>query len=94
MREVAATLSGQYHHPTSIVDQDLPAHHRLFAIWALVAIGMKLSKAYTFLADVQEHKQVVPFTRFNGGVGRASQAKQFGRTQGASSSPPIISLPS
>lgn len=42
-----------------------------------------MTKAYTYLGDVQEHKQVVPFTRFNGGVGRASQAKQFGRTQGA-----------
>jgi len=44
--------------------------------------GMQLTKAYRYLSDVQEHKQVVPFTRFNGGVGRASQAKQFGRTQG------------
>jgi large subunit ribosomal protein L17e len=43
---------------------------------------MKLAKAYRYLSDVQEHKQVVPFTRFNGGVGRASQAKQFRRTQG------------
>jgi hypothetical protein len=45
-------------------------------------LGLKLTKAYRYLSDVQEHKQVIPFTRFNGGVGRASQAKQFGRTQG------------
>jgi len=45
--------------------------------------GMKLTKAYSYLGDVQEHKQVVPFRRFNGGVGRASQAKQFKATQGA-----------
>jgi len=45
--------------------------------------GLKLSKAYTYLSDVKEHKQVIPFRRFNGGVGRASQAKQFGTTQGA-----------
>ena len=44
---------------------------------------MKLTKAYSYLGDVQEHKQVVPFRRFNGGVGRASQAKQFKATQGA-----------
>lgn len=43
---------------------------------------MKLTKAYSFLGDVQEHKQCVPFRRFNGGVGRASQAKQFKATQG------------
>jgi len=43
---------------------------------------MKLEKAYKYLADVKEHKQVVPFRRFAGGVGRASQAKQFGATQG------------
>jgi len=49
---------------------------------AAALTGLKLTKAYSYLADVQEHKQVIPFTRFNGGVGRASQAKQFGRTQG------------
>ncbi len=43
---------------------------------------MKLEKAYKYLADVKEHKQVVPFRRFAGGVGRASQAKQFGATLG------------
>ena len=45
---------------------------------------MKLAKAYTYLADVQEHKQVIPFRRFAGGIGRASQAKQFGTTKGQS----------
>ncbi|KAF7346359.1 60S ribosomal protein L17 [Mycena sanguinolenta] len=43
---------------------------------------LKLTKAYTYLADVKEHKQVIPFRRFSGGVGRASQAKQFKATQG------------
>jgi large subunit ribosomal protein L17e len=43
---------------------------------------MKLTKAYSYLGDVQEHKKVIPFRRFNGGVGRASQAKEFGATQG------------
>lgn len=43
---------------------------------------MKLAKAYAYLGDVQEHKQCIPFRRYNGGVGRASQAKQFGATQG------------
>ena len=41
----------------------------------LCIIGMKLKKAVTYLKDVIEHKQCVPFTRFNGGVGRCAQAK-------------------
>jgi large subunit ribosomal protein L17e len=49
---------------------------------AAVLSGMKLSKAYSYLADVQEHKQCVPFRRFNGGVGRTAQAKPFKTTQG------------
>ncbi|KAJ3479550.1 hypothetical protein NLI96_g8978 [Meripilus lineatus] len=44
--------------------------------------GLKLTKAYTYLNDVTEHNQVIPFRRFSGGVGRASQAKQFKATQG------------
>lgn len=43
---------------------------------------MKLTKAYAYLADVQEHKQCIPFRRFNGGVGRTGQAKAFKTTQG------------
>ena len=49
----------------------------------MALLGLKLTKAYTYLGDVAEHKQVIPFRRFNGGVGRASQAKQFKATQGA-----------
>jgi ribosomal protein L22 len=45
-------------------------------------IGMNVKKAYTYLADVVEHKQVVPFRRFNGSIGRASQAKAFKETKG------------
>ncbi|KAF8967141.1 hypothetical protein BDZ97DRAFT_569061 [Flammula alnicola] len=44
--------------------------------------GMKLSKAYAYLGDVKDHKRVIPFRRFAGGVGRASQAKEFKATQG------------
>lgn len=42
-----------------------------------------MTKAYAYLGDVKEHKQIIPFRRFAGGVGRASQAKQFKATQGA-----------
>ena len=45
--------------------------------------GMKLSKAYSYLEQVQERKACIPFRRFNGGVGRTPQASAFGTTQGA-----------
>jgi large subunit ribosomal protein L17e len=43
---------------------------------------LRLEKAYRYLGDVKEHNQIIPFRRFSGGVGRASQAKQFKATQG------------
>jgi ribosomal protein L22 len=46
-------------------------------------LGLKLTKAYSYLSDVKDHKRVIPFRRFSGGVGRASQAKEFKATQGA-----------
>lgn len=49
---------------------------------ASVLRGMQLRKAQTFLNDVCEKKQCVPFRRFNGGVGRCAQAKAWGVTQG------------
>jgi large subunit ribosomal protein L17e len=44
--------------------------------------GLKLVKAYAYLGDVKDHKRIIPFRRFAGGVGRASQAKEFKATQG------------
>jgi len=44
---------------------------------------MKLTKAYAYLGDVAEHKQCIPYRRFNGGVGRTAQAKAFKATQGS-----------
>jgi len=73
MREVAAALRGK---PYVRV---MCGHGRLTAA---AFAGLKLTKAYHYLGDVKEHKQVIPFRRFSGGVGRASQAKQFGATQG------------
>ncbi|CDZ97671.1 60s ribosomal protein l17 l23 [Phaffia rhodozyma] len=60
----------------------LRTHFKNMREVAAVLSGMKLTKAYTYLADVQEHKQVIPFRRYAGGIGRASQAKQFGTTKG------------
>ena len=44
--------------------------------------GMPLQKAFSYLDDVVDHKQCVPFRRFNGGVGRTPQANAFKWTQG------------
>ena len=43
--------------------------------------GMTLKKAKSYLEDVLEHKQTIPFRRFMGGVGRHPQAKMHNHTQ-------------
>lgn len=37
--------------------------------------GMEASKAKTFMEDVQAFKNIVPFTKYTGGIGRKSMAK-------------------
>ena len=49
---------------------------------ASVLKGMKLSKAISYLGDVKEFKQCVPFRRFAGGTGRCAQAKAWNTTKG------------
>uniref|UniRef100_A0A674J8B2 Large ribosomal subunit protein uL22 n=1 Tax=Terrapene triunguis TaxID=2587831 RepID=A0A674J8B2_9SAUR len=44
--------------------------------------GMHIRKATKYLKDVTLKKQCVPFRRYNGGVGKCAQAKQWGWTQG------------
>nr|ACN10694.1 60S ribosomal protein L17 [Salmo salar] len=44
--------------------------------------GMHIRKATKYLKDVTVKHQCVPFRRYNGGVGRCAQAKQFDWTQG------------
>lgn len=43
---------------------------------------MPLKRAQAYLKNVIGMKECIPFRRFNGGVGRCAQAKQFGTTQG------------
>lgn len=40
--------------------------------------GMPLAKAIKYLEAVKEHKQAIPFRRFQGGTGRTAQGKPFG----------------
>ncbi|KAF3813678.1 hypothetical protein GH733_018210, partial [Mirounga leonina] len=44
--------------------------------------GMHIQKTTQYVKDVTLQKQCVPFCRYNGGVGRCAQAKQWGWTQG------------
>merc|ERR1712022_101288 len=44
--------------------------------------GMMLRKAQSYLQHVVEKTEAVPFRRFCGGVGRTSQAKNAGATNG------------
>ncbi|GFV86280.1 60S ribosomal protein L17 [Trichonephila clavipes] len=43
---------------------------------------MSLRRAQRYLKNVIAKKEIVPFRRYNGGVGRKAQAKQWGTTQG------------
>merc|ERR1712198_646714 len=43
---------------------------------------MHIRKATRYLKDVLEKKQIIPFRRFSGGVGRKAQAKAHGCSQG------------
>merc|ERR1719247_1698904 len=43
---------------------------------------MNLRSAQTYLEDVCEKKQCIPFRKFVGGVGRTPQAKAFKKSQG------------
>ena len=50
---------------------------------------MKLKKAIKYLEDVLEHKNCIPFRRFNGHVGRTTMAKMHGTTQGRFPEKPV-----
>lgn len=44
--------------------------------------GMKLKRALQYMDNVLEHKQIIPYRRFTGGIGRHAQCKEFKHTQG------------
>lgn len=49
---------------------------------ALAIKKMSLRRAQRFLKNVVDQKECVPFRRFNSGVGRCAQAKQWGTSIG------------
>ncbi|VDP78115.1 unnamed protein product [Echinostoma caproni] len=60
----------------------LRAHFKNTHECARAIKGMTLQRAQTFLKNVIEKKEIVPFRRFNSGIGRKAQAKVWGTTQG------------
>ncbi|KAF8798977.1 hypothetical protein BYT27DRAFT_7236610 [Phlegmacium glaucopus] len=82
VRYAAAALATNPEKTSLARGEYLRTHFKNMREVAAALSGMKLTKAYAYLGDVKEHKRVIPFRRFSGGVGRASQAKEFKTTQG------------
>ena len=61
---------------------DLRAHYKNTYNTARAVKGMRLKRAIKYMEDVLQHRQVVPFRKHNGTIGRKAQAKVFKLTQG------------
>ena len=61
---------------------DLRAHYKTTYEVARSVKGWPLKKAIKYLEACLEHRQIIPFRRYTGGVGRHAQAKAFKHTQG------------
>ncbi|KJE94222.1 50S ribosomal protein L22 [Capsaspora owczarzaki ATCC 30864] len=55
----------------------LRVHYKNTREAAAALKGLSIPKAQAYLKNVQEHKQIIPYTRHTGGVGRHAQTKQF-----------------
>ena len=61
---------------------DLRAHFKNTYETARAVKGLNLDKAIKYLENVLEHRDCIPYRRFTGHVGRTTQAKLHGVTQG------------
>jgi large subunit ribosomal protein L17e len=61
---------------------DLRAHYKNTYEVARACKGLKLKAAIRYMEMCLEHRQVIPFRKYSGGVGRTAQAKAFKHTQG------------
>ncbi|KAF6757410.1 Rapamycin-insensitive companion of mTOR, N-term-domain-containing protein [Ephemerocybe angulata] len=82
VRYAAAALASNPEKTALARGEYLRTHFKNMREVAAALSGMKLQKAYAYLADVGDHNRVIPFRRFAGGVGRTGQAKEFKATQG------------
>ncbi|OQR78029.1 60S ribosomal protein L17 isoform 1 [Tropilaelaps mercedesae] len=62
--------------------QNLRIHFKNTRETARAIKGMTLRRAKKYLENVIEKKEIVPFVRFNGGVGRHAQCKAWKTAQG------------
>lgn len=61
---------------------DLRVHFKNTFETANAVKGLTLLEAENYINNVVAHKDVIPFHRFNGGVGRCAQAKKYKTSQG------------
>eukprot|EP00178_Gracilaria_changii_P012961 TRINITY_DN36510_c0_g1_i1.p1 TRINITY_DN36510_c0_g1~~TRINITY_DN36510_c0_g1_i1.p1 ORF type:complete len:182 (-),score=19.05 TRINITY_DN36510_c0_g1_i1:19-564(-) len=62
---------------------DIRVHFKNTRECAQAISGMSVKRAFAFLDNVLEHKEIVPFRRFMGGLGRHAQVKHHKKaTQG------------
>ncbi|XP_055328605.1 60S ribosomal protein L17-like [Paramacrobiotus metropolitanus] len=61
---------------------DMRCHFKNTRETAHAIKGMTLRRATAYLKNVIAKKEIIPYRRFTGHVGRKGQAKQFGATQG------------
>ena len=61
---------------------DVRAHFKNTYECAKMLKGKTLKEAREYYEAVLDHKRCVPFTKFNGCIGRTAQAKEFKLTQG------------
>lgn len=61
---------------------DLRVHYKNTYEVARAVKGLKINKAIDYLENCTEHRQIIPFRRYTGGVGRHAQAKAFKHTLG------------
>lgn len=61
---------------------DLRAHYKNTYETARAVKGMKIKLAIHYMENVLEHKQIVPFRKHSGGVGRHAQCKEWKITTG------------
>lgn len=60
---------------------DLRVHFKNTREAAQAIKGMHLRKAISYLNDVKGKKQIIPFRRYNGGVGRKAQVGSLALTE-------------
>ena len=71
-----------YHLAAKSKVADLRAHFKNTYETARAVKGLNLKRAIKYLEDVLEHRDCIPYRRFTGHVGRTTQAKLHGVTQG------------